>query len=145
LRVKGLDGKDYKLSLSGRVAGKGDTRARSAGHLLARTLLLELFPFDPPYEEVTVPGCGGVLYLDFLLPARRLVVEVQGRQHRQPSKHFHKGAAGFRKQKGRDRRKREWAELNDLTLIELHDDDTDGWRGRLSNAFVAGDAAGEAG
>jgi hypothetical protein len=134
MKVKGLDGKEYKLSLTGKVV-VNDNRARSAGHLIARKLLNELFPFDPPYEEVTIPGCGAPLYLDFLLPARRLAVEVQGSQHRKPSKFFQGGQAGFLKQQARDKKKIEWCELNGLILVELNDDRTDGWRELLNNAF----------
>lgn len=146
MKVKGLDGREYKLALAGKVVGARDARGRSAGHLEARRLLLALFPFDPPYEEVTVPGCGAALYLDFLLPQRRLAVEVQGAQHRRESRHFHGGKAGFAAQRRRDQAKREWAEANDITLLELHDDDRGSWEERLRSApGLARPAGGEAG
>jgi hypothetical protein len=150
VRVKGLDGRTYNLALAGRVARPGDAGRRSNNHLVARGLLLAVFPFDPPYEEVLVPGCGPPLYLDFLLPQRRLAVEVQGRQHREYVAYFHGTPARFAAQRGRDRLKAEWCALNGLTLVHLHDDSLDEWEHRLRNAFapgpgLAGPPAGEDG
>lgn len=141
MKVKGLDGKTYKLSLGQKVVGNIDTRSRSTPHKIARKLLLKIYPFDPPHEEVTIPGCGTPLYLDFLLPQRRLAIEVHGEQHRKYSKYFHGSPSGFTKQRERDRRKAEWCELNGLVLVALHDNDIDGWEAVLRAAF---DGPGEA-
>lgn len=126
MKVKGLDGKEHRLALAGRVVTK-----HSSGHQAALTLLRELFPFDTPYEEVALPGCGGALWVDFLLPQRRLAVEVQGVQHSVYVEHFHGGPKGFRRSLSRDQRKREFFELNLFRLVELHDDRRDQWRSQL--------------
>lgn len=137
MKVLGLDGKEYRLALNGRVVSD-NSRPRSSGHLLCRQLLRELFPFDPPCEEVTLPGFGASpLYLDFLLPARKLALEVQGSQHRTYNKMMHGSPAGFAKSKARDARKAEFCRLNGITLLVLHDDRTDGWRGTIQSAFLA--------
>jgi hypothetical protein len=135
MKVLGLDHKEYRLALSGRRVGNKDARVRSAGHLEARRLLSKLFPFDPPCEEVALPGCGVALFLDFILPQRRLAVEVQGRQHRQAVPHFQGGPKGFAAQVRRDKLKQEWAALNGVRLVVLHDDRRDDWERQLAAAF----------
>jgi hypothetical protein len=130
MKIVGLDGKEYRLK--GERREPGDTRPRSAGHLRARSLLNELFGLEPIWEEVFLPGCKGALYLDFFLPRRMLAIEVQGAQHFTCVAHFHGGVAGFRKQRERDARKREFCEVNGIRLVELKDGESDGeWRGRL--------------
>lgn len=80
-------------------------------------LLSELFPQDMICEEVVIPGERFVL--DFLIPAMRLVVECQGRQHDEFVPYFHGTRQGFHQAQDRDRRKREFCELNDLKLVEI--------------------------
>lgn len=138
MRVLGLDGREYKLSLADRVAAPGDSRARSAGHLLCRKLLREVFPFDAVCEEVTLPGCGDPLYLDFLLPSRRLAFEIQGRQHYEYVPFFHGSRAGYAKAQARDKKKAEFLRLNGITLVTLDDSDTAAWAAAVRSAFVAG-------
>lgn len=129
MKVKGLDGRVHNFS--GQRVEPGDTRPRSSGHLRARVLLNELFGLEPIWEEVFLPGCKGSLYLDFFLPRRMLAVEVQGQQHFSCVPHFHGGAAGFRKQRERDARKREFCEMNGIRLVELKDNECNDWRGKL--------------
>lgn len=139
MKVLGLDGKEYKLSLADRMAAAGDSRARSSGHLLARTILRELYPFDAICEEVTLPGCSdSALFLDFLLPARKLALEINGRQHAEYVPFFHGSKAGFAKSQVRDKKKAEFLRLNGITLVTLDDDRTDGWRDALRAAFLGG-------
>ncbi len=120
MKAWGLDGKSYKLS-----GGAGKGRTKSSYHMRARALLKVLFGFDPVLEEVFLPGCATALYLDFLLPRRMLAIEVQGEQHENFVLHFHGDKDGFRKAKGRDGAKHQWAELNNITLVELDHGDTD--------------------
>lgn len=140
MKVIGLDGRQYSLGLSGHLVDGEDTRPRSAGHLAARRLLRETFPFDAVYEEVVLPGCEMTLTADFVIPARRLVIEVQGRQHREFIPYFHGNRAGYLRQLKRDRVKREWVAANGLTLVELDDDNRTGWATRLRPEAVVGPA-----
>ncbi len=141
MKVRGLDGKEYKLSLSNRTS---DNRNKSSGHMDARLLIGEFYPFDSVFEEVLFPGCGTSLYVDFFLPQRRLAVEIQGRQHREYVPHFHRGKTGFKNQKNRDNLKIEFCKINKIILVTLHDDERDVWRAILANPWMAGDSAGEA-
>lgn len=63
---------------------------------------------------------GQRLFFDFYLPTLNLYVEVQGVQHTEFNKHFHGDAAAFRAQKKRDAMKKEWCDLNDMTLLCIH-------------------------
>lgn len=128
MRVTGLDGREYSWKLKG---ADSSTPNKSAGHLRCRRLLASLYPFDVRLEEVGLPGSGG-LTADFVIPSRNLLVEVQGVQHREYVGHFHRNRLGYLRSNRRDNRKREWAELNGLRLLELHDNATDEeWRESL--------------
>jgi len=126
MKVVGLDGRSYSLDLS----GHGESSNPSAPHLEARQLLAGFYPLDRRLEEVVLPGTNG-LRADFLVPSRRLVVEVQGRQHGEYVPHFHRDAAGYLRSVGRDDRKRRWAELNGFRHVEL----LDGFQGEWADAF----------
>lgn len=78
------------------------------------------------------------MFADFILPSRKLAVEVQGRQHATYVPHLHGSKAGFAKSQLRDRNKRAFFELNGITLVTLDDDRTDGWRDALRAAFLGG-------
>jgi hypothetical protein len=61
------------------------------------------------------------------LPARRMLVEVQGRQHREYTPHFHGGLEGLARSRLRDSRKAEFAALNGLSLAYLEEGREDEW------------------
>jgi hypothetical protein len=73
-----------------------------------QALMLEEFPV--PEER---------LWIDFFMPHHNLAFEYQGRQHDKFVKFFHGDRKGFEHAKSRDVRKREWCELNDITLVEV--------------------------
>jgi hypothetical protein len=144
VRVKGLDGRTYNLDLTGHVP-LGSEQVGSDGHERARKLLEKLFSLDRRLEEVTLPGTGS-LRADFFLPARKLVAEVHGRQHYEFVPHFHKDRLGFMRAQARDRQKREWCELNNITYVELPDDESDDqWAARIRSAGKAEDGGRAAG
>ena len=127
MKAKGLDGRTYPWNLT----KKCSPSKRSAGHLRCRELLRELFPLDQRLEEITLPGTGGLKF-DFFLPSRRLAVEVQGVQHDRFVAHFHKHRVGFLQSRGRDGRKAEFCELNEIDLVELpYNESENDWRRRI--------------
>ena len=87
------------------------------------SILNELFPNDVILEEFFIPGDS--LYIDFLLPRRKLAVEVHGRQHFEYSQFFHGSKENFRKSQQRDRRKLEWCSLNKIQMVAINHDDTE--------------------
>ena len=127
--VENLDGNKVKWVVSGLT-----TNNKSGPHLLVRTLLHSIFPSTQILEEVAIPvKRGQTLYLDFYIPLFKIVVEINGAQHRQFVPHFHGNQAGFAQSKRRDANKKQWCELNSLKYIVLDDnEDEDTWRMKLS-------------
>lgn len=123
MRVTGLDGREYSWNPHGYTPLGSDPRPRSSLHVRARSLLLTRFPSEPILEEVPVPGSR--LFLDFYLPGRKLVVEVQGRQHFEFVPHFHRTRLGFIQSRMRDEHKRGWCLDAGLSWVELSHDETD--------------------
>ena len=138
MKVKGLNGRDYNLSLNKYKVYKDDLKKKSKYHVRARNVLSELFSGYNVLEEVKLPGSTAshrrsVLYLDFFIPNLMIAVEVHGRQHYEFVPYFHKSKVGFLKSLARDEDKKDWCELNNIKLIVLSYLDTDeDWRESLA-------------
>ena len=70
-------------------------------------------------EEFSIPEER--LFLDFYIPHLSLAFEFQGMQHDEFNKFFHGDKDGFERSKKRDGRKREWCDINNITLIEVRE------------------------
>ncbi len=95
-------------------------KSRSSLQGLTASKLREEYPMDIILEDFTVPGSQ--LSVDFFLPKRRMVVEVQGRQHDEHVPFFHGDKTKpnkFAGQISKDRQKQEWAETNGYSFIEI--------------------------
>lgn len=136
MRVIDLDGNNSNWKAKGYIAKNNDTRVRSQYHLAARKILKELFPTCQVLEEVSInPRKGDTLYLDFYIPLHNLSVEVHGEQHYKFIPHYHATVLGFAKAQKRDREKREWCELNGISLVELpYNEAEDEWRERIKSS-----------
>lgn len=133
MKAKGFDGREYPWTLV-----KQEKNSCSKGHKQARLLLKELFPLDTIFEEVTLPGSktkkNNLLYADFYLRSRNLIIEVQGEQHTEHIPFFHETKADFYRGQVRDRAKQDWCELNGITLIQLPvSESVDEWRDRIES------------
>lgn len=132
MKFKGFNNKVYSISFS-----KGTRNKVSSFHERARHLLKKIFPSEMIFEEVGLPGSfidskNQQLYADFLIPGKKLIVEIQGQGHYKFIAHFHKDKNNFLKIKNNDSRKKEWAELNELILIELPFNESDEqWTARI--------------
>lgn len=128
LKTKGLDGHTYVWNLA-EYHNKQNTNP-SSHHVRCRELLLQIYINDVILEEVTLPDVN--LKLDFYLSRQFLAIEVQGEAHYQYVGHFHKHRIGYAGALKRDSTKREWCELNRITLIELpHYEDNEKWKQRI--------------
>lgn len=58
--------------------------------------------------------------LDIFNISKRIVVEIQGRQHSQYVKFLSGSRSGYLGQIKRDSKKSKWCEINNLTLVEIH-------------------------
>lgn len=141
MKITGLNGKGHRWNLIGHVPLLNDERHRSSYHLQARQVLNELFPLERILEEVPLPGSDG-LTADFFIPTQMLMIEVHGEQHYQEIGFFHKSTLDFHAGQTRDKKKRRWCELNDITLVELPYDRRDEWRRRITESQDGQDSGG---
>lgn len=129
MEIEGVDGKKYKWNLRGHL---NNPRKGSSLHNKTREILKEIFPLELILEEVFLPGCGS-LYADFYLPSRKIMIEVNGEQHYKFNSHFFSSSLDWRKSLGKDRKKSNWCEINDIKLLILaYNEDEDEWRRKIT-------------
>ena len=134
MKINGLDGKEYSWNPS---ASEAKSSQRSSLHIKAKDLLDNLFPYDRILEEVSLPGSKterrrSTLRADLFIPNRNLIIEVHGEQHYKFNKFFYKDKLSFYRAKARDSEKKEWCQLNDITLVEFnYNEDLDEWRRKI--------------
>ena len=130
MNIVGLDDREYSWNLS--LYRNNQRATASAGHVKARTLLKELFPFDAVLEELTLPGLKPKLFADFFIASQMLMVEVNGRQHYEYVPFFHKTKHNYFKALRRDALKGEWCVKNHICLMSLNDEESvDEWRNQI--------------
>lgn len=124
MTVYDLDGNEYNWLLAGHKMKVGGLK--SSLHIRARNLLTRAYPTLQILEEVPINvHKSETLYLDFYLPLKKMCVETHGEQHYKFVAHYHTNALGFIRHKKRDREKREWCEINNITFVELPFDESD--------------------
>lgn len=79
--------------------------------------LKKLYPYDIILEEVKIPGSR--LFCDFVIPSVKLIIEAQGKQHYEFNTLFHQYYVDFVNQQNRDQMKRDFCQINNLTLVEI--------------------------
>ena len=119
MRYIGLNSREYKLNLTEFLP---KTDKKSSLHLNVREFLKSNFPLEQILEEVSINGFpkNKTLYLDFLLPISKIIVEAHGQQHCSHISFFHSNKVKFLLAKNNDRLKKEWANLNGFTLYEFY-------------------------
>jgi hypothetical protein len=128
VKVIGLDGRAHVWSLAD-YYNRPSTNP-SSNHTRCRELLLQIWPSEVILEEVGLPGLN--LRLDFYLPRQRMAIEVHGESHYGYITHFHKHRIGYANSLQRDNRKKDWCNLNHITLVELpHNEDLEKWKIRI--------------
>jgi len=133
VKTRDLNDEIYNWKLQGYVTKANDTRPRSKLHLMARDLLMELFPTVQILEEVPVQLTRFEKgFFDFYINTLKLVIEVHGQQHYKFNALFHTSAQDFAQQRKRDARKKEWCEYNNITYVELpFKEKVDEWKSRI--------------
>lgn len=127
MEVLDLDGNYHKWSLKGHIA-KGRANNKSNLHIKARELLRNKFPTMQILEEVGIPlRKSETLYLDFYIPLAKICIEVHGEQHYKFIPFFHGNKLNFLKHLKRDRQKKEWCNINNISVIELPYDKMESW------------------
>ena len=133
MKVRDLEDNIHNWKLHGHVVRANDQRPRSKLHLLARDILVDLFPTVQILEEVAAPITRReTLFFDFYINTIKMVVEVHGQQHYKFNTLFHTSAQDFANQKKRDLRKRDWCEYNNITYVELpYNESKEQWKLRI--------------
>lgn len=124
MRFRDLNGYEQTIKLHNKPRMN-----RSKLHTLALDILEEMFPFDRIYNEIYAFG----LYLDIFIPSLKLVIEVHGQQHFKRNTFHHPSKKDFINAQNNDKTKKQWCDLNGLTLVELNFDDVDNWKERIEN------------
>jgi hypothetical protein len=132
LIVTGFDGREKKWRLPKKSKAKRGRQSKL--HKRTRLILRDLFRRDIILEEVSLPGSNtttrpSILFADFFIPSRNLIVEVHGRQHYEFVDFYHKTKSGFYKSQARDRDKMRWCRLNKIDIVTLkYTGDDDEWK-----------------
>jgi hypothetical protein len=124
-----LYGKEKPIRNARKFEIKWNGKSRSKFQREVKKYIYKHWRHDAVYEEFRVAGTQ--LSLDFYNHTQKIAIEVQGAQHLQFVKHFHKTRANFVRQIRRDNKKLEFCEINKIKLIEIYPDD------ELSEEFFA--------
>lgn len=134
MQVRDLDGTITNWTLTGNIV-KAHNGNKSSLHLLARDIIKKTFPTMQILEEVTIyVRKSDHRYLDFYIPLIKTCVEVHGEQHYNFTPFYHTNVLAFLKAQKKDREKKEWCEVNNITYIELPYNETDKWEAMVNNA-----------
>lgn len=134
MEVVGLDGNLYKINVEKYIHHRRSSASNLHKH--ARDVIQSVFPYDIVLEEVFIPGCNTRLFVDFFVPKRLVVVEVQGEQHSHFVEFFHGDEAGYREYRKRDNIKKQWCSINDITLVEFNYDNKSDWEAILKESII---------
>ena len=123
MKLIGLDGREYVYNFK-KICRESPNP--SSLHLSARSIIKEIFTLSAAYEEVQL--LGSKLVADFFIPDMETIIEVHGEQHYKHIPHFHKTKEDFYRALARDENKKTWAEINNLSYIELPFNKINQWR-----------------
>ncbi len=128
MKAKTIDGKlvDWNPHLQ---KNNKQEENKSKGHKAAIILLKELYPTCKILEEVSIPiQTGEWSYIDIYLPLLKLAIEINGVQHDKFSPFFHNDRRDFLYGQLKDKKKKEWCDINNIKLIILSTKDQDEWK-----------------
>jgi Zn finger protein HypA/HybF involved in hydrogenase expression len=87
-------------------------------NILTNVNIYNYYISQKEFHNLVGLGNGNLSY-DFFLPSYNLLIEYQGEQHEKYIKGFHKSKRDFEKQLEHDRRKRQFAQDNNIYLLEI--------------------------
>jgi len=129
---------EWEATIDKRNKGRGCPACNnSKGEKRISEYLKQNNVFNIPQKEFdNLVGLGNKnLSYDFYLPDYNLLIEYQGEQHEHYCKGFHKSKKDFEKQLEHDRRKKEYAQNNNIKLLEIWYWDFDNIEEILFNNF----------
>lgn len=119
MKIELLNGSSENINLKKYMINR-DGFCKSKFQKEIRDQLIQKYPNDTICEEVYIKGEG--FYLDFFIPSLNIVVEANGKQHKEHVKFFHKTKSEFNEQLNKDQRKRNWCLLNNFKMIEIYNE-----------------------
>lgn len=134
MKVKDLNGNISNWIVKGDRLAEAGWKKKSKLHTSAKNIIYNLFPTSPILEEVPFKPRATTQFLDFYISNSKLAIEVNGEQHYKFSSLYHASSQDFLHQKRKDQDKRDWCELNGITLIELpYNEDEQQWEQRIKS------------
>ena len=121
MNFKTLYGKEKPIRNPHKYKIKWNGKSRSKFQKNVKKYIYKHWKYDAVYEEFKVAGTQ--LTLDFYNHTKKIAIEVQGAQHLQFVKHFHKTRSNFLRQIRRDDKKMDFCELNNIKLVQIYPDD----------------------
>lgn len=123
MRFKTLTGSTRTITKAKKYLIDWNTGSKSKLQYSAKIFLKKYWSRHIVFEEF--PVAGTKLSLDFYNANKKIAIEVQGRQHTQYVPFFHgKNKINYLNQLKRDSDKLKFCEINDITLVEIYDNDT---------------------
>jgi hypothetical protein len=121
MKFKNINGSPSFLKNSKKYAINWEVDSRSKFQTTVKNFLKLYWQNDKVFEEMRVVGTA--LSLDFYNYNKKVAVEVQGLQHTQYVKFFHRNKLQYLKQLKRDDKKLKFCEVNEIVLIEIYPKD----------------------
>jgi hypothetical protein len=122
MRFKTLAGGLKRVSKPHKYRIDWSSPSRSKIQYKVKKVLESMWKNHVVFEEF--PVAGTKMTLDFYNANKKIAVEVQGRQHTKYVPHFHgNNKINYISQLRRDNQKKEFCEMNDIKLVEIHDGD----------------------
>jgi len=112
----------WKASCNNILRGSGCPQcSQSKGEIdIENYLKLQSINYIPQKEFDGLLGLGnGNLSYDFYLPDYNLLIEYQGQQHEHYIKGLHLNKAAFKQQQEHDKRKKDYANIHNIKLLEI--------------------------
>jgi len=110
----------------------GKDRECSKLHELALDLIRKTFPLYHIVEELPIkPYLNQTLYIDIFIPQLSRAFEVQGQQHENFNSYYHSDKSDLFKQRRLDNLKKQWCQVNNITLTELLYSDKRNWSKKI--------------
>ena len=108
---------------------KWNKKSRSQIQFKVKQFLKPYWENQIVYEEF--PVYGSKMKVDILNATKKIAIEVQGKQHTEFNKFFHKTRGNYLESIKRDHQKREWLKLNNFKLVEIEEEEIK----KLSKSF----------
>lgn len=121
MKIKKINGKETNINIQ-KYRIDWDKKCRSKMQFNVKQFFRKYWSNHCCLEEFRIPG--SLMTIDIVNLTKKLAIEINGNQHSEFNKFFHKNnITNYRLQMERDVKKEDWCEKNGFTLIEIYQDD----------------------